>query len=161
MSGFEIVGVVLGSLPIMVAALKSYGDGIRTIRRLVEYKWEIKKLIITLETEEILFRNTCEVLLDGIDGAGEMEELLKNPGGRSWKQGVLGDRLKSRLSTSYDIFFKRILDMSDALEAFQKRLGLDSNGKVSTCVSCTRLSTASLLDTQITLASPKYLNITS
>jgi hypothetical protein len=131
MSGLEVVGVVLGSLPLVVSALEHYADGVRTIRRMLEYKWEIKTLITTLETEEILFRNTCEVLLDGINGAEEMEELLKNPGGRLWKQGMLGERLKTRLSTSYNVFFKLILDMSDALETFQSRLGLDLNGKVS------------------------------
>lgn len=29
MSGFEIVGVVLGSVPLVVAALEHYADGVR------------------------------------------------------------------------------------------------------------------------------------
>jgi hypothetical protein len=70
-------------------------------------------------------------LLDGTVGAGEMEELLKNPAGVLWKEGMLGDRFKNRLSTSYNVFFKLVLHMSDALETFQRRLSLDSNGKVS------------------------------
>jgi hypothetical protein len=77
MSGFEGVGVVLGVLPLVISALQSYSYGVQTIRRMLRYKWELDTLITTLETEEVLFRNTCEVLLDGIDGPVEMEELLK------------------------------------------------------------------------------------
>jgi hypothetical protein len=135
MSGFEVVGVVLGVLPLVISALESYSDGIQTIRRMLGYKWELQLLITTLETEEVLFQNTCEVLIDGIDGAGEMELLLKNLGGQLWKSGELGRRLETRLSASYTVFFKRIVDMKDALESFKKRLGLGPDGKVSTCIS--------------------------
>jgi hypothetical protein len=138
MSGFEVVGVVLGTLPLVVSALENYANGVRTIRRLLQYKWEIKTLSTILEAEEVRFRNTCEVLIDGIDRAGEMEQLLKNPGGPLWKQGMLGERLETRLSTSYNVFFKCIQDMNDALEMFKNRLGLDASGKVSTCISYSR-----------------------
>lgn len=132
MSGFEVVGVVLGVLPLVISALQSYSDGAQKIQRMLRYKWELGKLIMRLEAEEAVFQNTCALLLDGIDGAVEMEELLKNPGGHLWKKGELGERLEIRLSTSYAVFFKLIIDMKDALEAFKKRLGLGPDGKVST-----------------------------
>jgi hypothetical protein len=132
MSGFEVIGVVLGAIPLVISALEHYADGVRTIRRLIEYKWELNTLITTLETEDVLFRNTCEALLDGIEDAGAMEELLKDPGGHLWKEKRTAERLKTRLSTSYDVFFKRIIDMNNALESFKERLGLSSDGTVST-----------------------------
>jgi hypothetical protein len=137
MSGFEVVGVVLGAIPLVISALEHYAEGTRTIGRLLEYKWELKKLIITLQAEEVVFQNTCEALLDGIDGlgSGEMEKLLKNPGGNLWKTGKLGERLKTRLSRSYAVIFELVSDMEDALETFKARLGLDSEGKVSSCLS--------------------------
>jgi hypothetical protein len=131
MSGLEALGVVLGVLPLVISALGSYAEGVQTIRRMLRCKWELDTLITTLETEEVLFRNTCEVLLEGIGGPVEMEELLKNPGGHLWKKGELGERLETRLSTSYAVFFKRIVDMKDALESFKMRIGLDQDGKVS------------------------------
>ena len=66
MSGFEVAGVVLGSLPLIISALEHYAEGIATAKRFWRYKTELRSLILQVNTERGIFINTLEQLLTGI-----------------------------------------------------------------------------------------------
>lgn len=130
MSGLEIAGVVLGSIPLIISALEHYADGVRTIRRWGRYKYELKSLLGELRTEQTLFRNTTEMLLDGMTDSKLFEQLLNSPGGDLWHDPTLERKLMDRLHTSYDTYMDRLRDMADVIGGFQDRLGIDNTGKV-------------------------------
>jgi hypothetical protein len=130
MSAFEITGIVLGSIPLIISALEHYGEGVRTFRRLYQYRWELKSITTELKTEQVLFRNTCEILLDGLADSKVLEELLENPGGNAWRDPVLQRKLERRLHSSYSVYMERVVGMSKALEDFRVELGLDENGTI-------------------------------
>jgi hypothetical protein len=114
MSAFEITGIVLGSIPLIISALEHYGEGVRTFRRLYQYRWELKSITTELKTEQVLFRNTCEILLDGLADSKVLEELLENPGGNAWRDPVLQRKLERRLHSSYSVYMERVVGMSKA-----------------------------------------------
>ncbi|KAJ4176730.1 hypothetical protein NW759_017507, partial [Fusarium solani] len=63
MSGFEIAGIVLGSIPLVISTLENYSAGLSTLQAMRKYRRELQSLIRDLETERIKLQNVCEKLL--------------------------------------------------------------------------------------------------
>lgn len=130
MSGLEVIGLVLGAIPLLISGLEHYAEGVQAIRRMIGYKWELKSLINSLRTEDSIFKNTCETLLDGLAPPLKIESLLKTPGGDEWSAPDLSRKLEKRLGDSYAIFFEDVAAVHESIKTFQERLGLGRNGKV-------------------------------
>ncbi|KAK3314878.1 hypothetical protein B0H66DRAFT_563859 [Apodospora peruviana] len=128
MSGFEVAGVVLGSLPILVGALELYMKGAGTMQKWRFYKRELKSLIRTIETEEVKLKNVYEKLLWGIAPAVQIEKMIDDPFGNLWKEKEIYGRVRLRLSNSFHIFEKRVLDMRDAVDEIKEKLGIQTEG---------------------------------
>ena len=94
MSGFEIVGVILGALPLVISALEHYAQGVSTAKRFWQYKLELKSLLRQIKTENAIFINTCEALLTGIVRVDQMTLFLKNPGGQVWRDPKIEKKLE-------------------------------------------------------------------
>lgn len=101
MSGFEVVGVVLASLPIVVAVQQSFANSITTWRK---YHREVKMLIRTLETDDTRLESILEMLLIGIAPDDQMEEMVKDPFGPLWKDPIIHSKVRGRLWKSHDVF---------------------------------------------------------
>jgi hypothetical protein len=129
-SGFEVVGLVLAVLPIVISALENYEKGISTIQRFRAYRREVRSICIALQTEQVLFGNSCEQLLKDIVSPVELELLLKEPGGTQWTLPHISRNLQTRLGSSYSIYIIRVQDIVAAIEEFKQRLDLDNEGKV-------------------------------
>jgi hypothetical protein len=131
MSGFEIVGVVLGVLPLVIAALEHYEDSVRVIHRYYYYKKEIRRLVLIIRTEQVELKNTCEQLLTDIVPVQQIEELLKDPRSTSWESPEVTRRLKARLRDSYEVYMERLKQMNAALEELRSRLDLNDSWQAS------------------------------
>ncbi|KAK0744889.1 hypothetical protein B0T21DRAFT_94730 [Apiosordaria backusii] len=83
MSGFEVAGIVLGSVPIVVSALQLYVKGASTINRLRFATKELKSLTRNLQTEHIKLQNVYEKLLADIVPESQIEAMINNPFGPS------------------------------------------------------------------------------
>lgn len=130
MSGFEVAGVVLGSLPLIVSAIEHYADLVQTVKRARKYLTELKNLKHDLDAESTIFLDTLERVLDGLIPAKQLEELLKDPTSTLWKDDTLNKRLQDRLGRSYSVFTHTVNDMNATVLGFIKRLDLDDQGKV-------------------------------
>lgn len=79
MSGFEIAGVVLGALPLLIEGVKAYGDGIRTIQSIINYKRIVEDLVVTLESVDSAYWRGYEKLLLHVDlTRNDIEEILES-----------------------------------------------------------------------------------
>lgn len=130
MSGLEVAGVVLGALPLVIAALEQYTQGIHTAKRYWRYKPELRSLTVQIRTEHRIYVNTLEQLLTGIVRMEHMSELLSNPDGDTWRDVQLNNSMKERLSDAYDVYFDNVRAMSAALKKIMEELALDPDGKV-------------------------------
>jgi hypothetical protein len=75
MSGAEIAGFVLGSIPLVISGLEHYAEGVSTIKIMFNAPSEFKSMSRRLTVEHRILRNTVELLLhDCIDD----DELLAN-----------------------------------------------------------------------------------
>ncbi|KAF1941763.1 hypothetical protein EJ02DRAFT_191853 [Clathrospora elynae] len=127
MSGFEIAGMVLGALPLVISALEHYANGINTAKRFWRYKSEVRWLILQIKTEEGIFVNTIEQLLTGILRIEQMTEFIA--GGKFWQEAGIELALKNRLRGAYEIYVDNVRGLESALQRMMKKLALDSDGK--------------------------------
>jgi hypothetical protein len=130
MSGFEIAGVVLGSVPIIVAALQFYMKGASTIQKWKFYTRELKCLIRNLETEKVKLQNVCEKLLVGIAPTTQIEEMIDDPFGPLWQDREIFGKVRLRLWRSFKIFEETIKDMNEVVEEIKEKLNIGPEGKV-------------------------------
>ncbi|KAJ6790295.1 hypothetical protein PWT90_09961 [Aphanocladium album] len=84
MSGFEIAGIVLGTIPLVISALEHYHDGVSAIQRWRRYQRERQHLARILKTEQIKLQNICEELLKGLVPDSQIERMIKDPFGLQW-----------------------------------------------------------------------------
>jgi hypothetical protein len=135
MSGLEVAGVVLGSLPLVISALEHYANGIHTAKRYWRYKLELRSLILQIDTERGIFLNTLEQLLSGLVRIEHMTEFLSNPGGLAWHDVEV--QLKLRLRSAYEIYFGNVNGMARSLKRIREKLALDpDSGKVRPSKRC-------------------------
>ena len=130
-SGFEVVGVVLGAIPIVISFLENYAKDVERLKDFIKYKNMIQKLSLDLNTQKTLFRDTCERLLNGIVPAGtDLVWLLDNPGGPAWQEVTLEKKLKKRLQHGYEHYMELVEYMKVQLEGLRKSLDVTPTGEV-------------------------------
>lgn len=130
MSGFEVAGIVLGSIPIVVSALQCYMNGLGTLQSFRSYKRILKRLILTLKTEHVNLQNICEKLLTGIAPQTRIEEMIRDPFGDLWREEEIFNKLRLRLWSSLQVFDDRVQDMREAIEEMMEKLNVGTDGNV-------------------------------
>lgn len=130
MSGVEVAGLVLGALPLLLAGLQFYAEGIAVTKRYWKYREEVNSLLNDLKAENAVYQNSIETLLLGVVDAKDVTEFLANPGGDLWKAASFERRLKQRLGTSYDPYLTTVLKLQRSAEKFNERLKLGDSGQV-------------------------------
>ncbi|KAL1636601.1 hypothetical protein SLS56_001186 [Neofusicoccum ribis] len=131
MSGVEVAGLVLGTLPLLIEAIKAYADGVSTVERYLKYEVPLRNLHRALGAEYVIYQNTCEELLNGlVENNDERTALLEQPGGPGWRKPALERKLNQRLSRAYTAYVETMEDMEFAVSEIKKLLKLGSDGKV-------------------------------
>ncbi|KAI0803735.1 hypothetical protein GGR55DRAFT_385661 [Xylaria sp. FL0064] len=132
MSGFEIAGIVLGAVPLLISALEHYGDALSTLNKWRKYERELRSLVRNLDTERVKLQNVCEKLLVGIVPESQIEAMIKDPMGGLWKEEKIQARVQSRLWESYGSFEDTISDIKRATDEMNQRIERQSGRKAST-----------------------------
>ncbi|UNI16894.1 hypothetical protein JDV02_003284 [Purpureocillium takamizusanense] len=122
MSGFEIAGIVLGSIPLVISTLEHYGDGLSTLQRWRRYQRELRCLTRNLETERVKLQNVCEKLLIGIVPPSRIEIMINNPMGNLWKEEETQRKVRVRLWKGLDAFEATIGDVERAVGEMSRRI---------------------------------------
>lgn len=132
MSGFEIAGVVLGSVPIIVQACQFYVKLIEDshILRRRYYIRELRSRIRTLNVEYVRLQNVCEKLLLGLVPNSQIEILIADPLGDAWRDASVQQRINLRLLRGGPAFSETLEDMLDAIKTLKKKMGIDPDAKV-------------------------------
>lgn len=127
MSGLEVVGVVLGTLPLAIKALQAYRDVLSSVRN---GKRDLICLVRILETEQLLLQNTCESLLVGIVPPLMIDTMIDDPFGPGWKK--FDNELRLRLWRSYEKFEEHVAEMGVAVSELKGKLNIGEDGQVDT-----------------------------
>ncbi|RSL84312.1 hypothetical protein CEP51_004003 [Fusarium floridanum] len=131
MSGFEISGIVLGSIPLVISTLENYGAGISTLQRFRKYRRELQSLIRNLETERIKLENVCEKLLIGLVPPSRIEALTSNPMGDLWREEDTLRKIQVRLGKGFKSFEATINHLKTTIDEMARRIDSQKDGMVS------------------------------
>lgn len=123
MSGFEVAGIVLGGIPLVISALEHYKNGVSLVQRYRRYERELQRLIRNLETEQVKLQNVCEKLLDGIVSPSLIDKMVENPGGELWSKQETQKAIRTRLWKSWDVFERTLRDIQTATDEMYDKLG--------------------------------------
>ena len=93
MSGLEIVGVVLGAIPLLIAAIENYEKIIRPIISYRKYSAVLKTFLTELQVQRDIFQNECIWILSPVANAHELQDMIDDP----------LHRLRHKLRTDRDI----------------------------------------------------------
>ncbi|KAF7548747.1 hypothetical protein G7Z17_g6849 [Cylindrodendrum hubeiense] len=124
MSGLEVIGLVVGLLPLAVQAVKCYRtilSGGRNVDR------DLDALIRDLETEHVRLRTTCDVLFDGVVPLPVIDKLIETPFGPESKPYC--EKLRLRLWDESGQFEEQVTEMQRAAEDLKAKLAIDEHGK--------------------------------
>jgi hypothetical protein len=132
MSGIEIVGVVLGAIPLIVDVLKAYPEGKRMFRRGKSFSIPLRSLIADVTAEIEFYKEYCRQLLDSVVSEAQREKLMKNPGSEGWKDEDLQDKLAERLGDFHKHFVSKLYDMNSVIDDIKSELDWDGGDRVST-----------------------------
>lgn len=132
MSGFEIAGVVLGAIPLLIEGLKAYGNGVKAIQNALHHEIVVQDLLTSLDTGLTIYRSSCEELLNSLILAdNEMYELLSDPYGDKWKDEGLCESIRDRLGeTAFNSYTAAVAKLEKRVDLFRKKLYLDDDYKV-------------------------------
>ena len=124
-TGIEAAGLVLGAFPIVLSFLDHYRTGLATLQEWWKFRTEFLTFFHEVGVQSVFFSENLEALLAPIvESEDEMKALLDDPGGPSWRDPVLEERLKERLPKSYDWYRLTITAIDNILENLKKRLGI-------------------------------------
>lgn len=103
MSGFEIVGVVLGGLPLVIKAAEGYKKGLEPMMKWHRYKLEFRAFVHDVDIERQMFEALVERLLQYTDLSMEQKDMLrKGEDLDGWCQAETEKALRKRLGESFD-----------------------------------------------------------
>ncbi|KAK8073419.1 hypothetical protein PG994_004318 [Apiospora phragmitis] len=128
MSGFEVAGVVLGAIPIVLELLKHYGDAAKRLSYWKKIQVEYLKCKGELELQALLFKKNMRQLLLPLDMDNkEVATLLANPNDPAWKDPNVDHLLEDRLQGTYQLYLEYVKRLEQTMEALKDILAVDSN----------------------------------
>jgi hypothetical protein len=150
MSGFEIAGVVLGALPLVLHALEHYSDGVSPyfcqgkaeltdrfkqliiIRNMQNYEARFRELHSSFEMSWTLYRFACEQLLLPLAiPRQDFEELINAPNSDKWRDSFLHEKLKIRLGPAYEPYRNATTELHKKVDKLRRKLKLNDKYLVS------------------------------
>ena len=113
MSGLEVVGVVLGALPLIISAFEHGQSLAKKWNLLANFNSENLKVWNDTRDEELMYRLQLQTLLaplvrDGDLTKDRLEILLLNRRCDAWKDADLDTALKKRLGEAYDRYIGNV-----------------------------------------------------
>ena len=123
MSGFEVVGVVLGAIPLLISGLEHYGDGVHTIRTMWSYERVVRRMAGEFRLSQAIFRRSCEDLLKSMLEDAKVNKLMDGES-PDWSDPDLGHRLRERLNPDHGAYVECVRNLEIQIEHFSGKLGL-------------------------------------
>jgi hypothetical protein len=127
MSGFEIAGLILGAFPILISALKGYGELARKVGLWNSIRQEYQKSKNEINAQHVQFIGNLRRLLltVGVDDA-RISRLLADPRGGEWEAEDLARWFQDHLQDSHDVLLETINEMGRAMEELKKEIIVDA-----------------------------------
>ncbi|RYF35222.1 MAG: hypothetical protein EOO38_29025, partial [Cytophagaceae bacterium] len=136
MSGIEVVGIVLGALPLAISLFQSYEDLAAAKNRLRDFEKLYRNIQRDLEHEELLFRLIVETLIrplvnDEMIDKDDLDRIINNIDDSSWANQDISEALQQRLGEVHEPFIEVMKDTEQQCMQLLKSIGFDKPDIVS------------------------------
>ncbi|KAK0657037.1 hypothetical protein B0T16DRAFT_452536 [Cercophora newfieldiana] len=127
MSGFEIAGIVLATIPILTPIVQNTIQSLSTRR----YDQQLQKLVRNLKTERVNLQNVVERLLDGLVPSSQIQAMINDPLGDLWQDEETALSIRGRLwdRAALESFEATMRSIKDSVDDLQKKLQAHSSSK--------------------------------
>jgi hypothetical protein len=130
MSGFEVAGIILGVLPVVVSCAQHYRKGLEPLDEWYHFQTRFIEFIHSIRHQEMKFRrNVVELLRPMLDNEQELQALIRNLHHPRWSDGSLNDAFDKRLGEERDRFVYTLGEMGAVMKDLEKLLQIE-NGRV-------------------------------
>ena len=117
MSGFEVVGVVLGVLPLIISAIEHYNDIVDPIVTFRKYSRELQTFMTELNVQRDIFQNECIWILSRFIDGHELQDMLKSPT-HHLRSGLKQDvELQQKVSNSIGAHASQLKDILELINS--------------------------------------------
>lgn len=122
MSGFEVVGIVLGGvIPLVLRSFEMYSSAIQSVSGLASPR-ENRRMQILAETELMAFQQVLEVLLERVLDPGQVNDMLKDPSHNMWRDVALQTDIRHLLGPCADDFYALCAALNEKLIVVSREL---------------------------------------
>lgn len=133
MSGIEIVGVVLGALPLAIEVLDRYGEVAKRSRSFIKIRAEYQEWKRRLRYSSLMYKRNLQelllpIILDAETEKDRISKLIDDPFGTWswWTEPETARILQERLrEDSYNVYMDYIQAIEEVLEEIVDELALD------------------------------------
>ena len=124
-TGVETAGLVLGSLPLLIAALEHYEDIVRPTKEFFTWRKHRRKLVQELYTLRASYDQAIEILLKPVAELEDATTMMEDPRSDLWEAGPIADRLRDTLGSAYDPLILTILEIAEILGSIAVHLNIE------------------------------------
>lgn len=137
MSGIEIVGIILGALPLVIKGCAWYYEGVQPMKDYCKYGPALKALETRLSIQAVVYQDNIKRLLISSEVTAEEVHVLFNniepwKFTEAWQSGHLAEKLRNKLGPQdFSTFLSAVTQIDILMTKLMDKLKLDSKGKVS------------------------------
>ncbi|KAF2672437.1 hypothetical protein BT63DRAFT_422895 [Microthyrium microscopicum] len=121
MSGFEVVGVVLGGIPLIISALEHYADGVTTIKHMIEFENTFLDSQSRLLLSLAIFQQSCRELVQDLPDS-QVRDLMDLRNG--WDDPELKIILARKLGKDFEVYRMSVKLLNKRIGLLRKKLKL-------------------------------------
>ena len=111
MSGVEALGLLLGIVPLLIAAIEHYDDVRRPIHRYSQFNFKAQMFFDEYETERSVLYAECQLLLGNFVGLNTAKSMLSEPAHPLWRDKNLCTQFEARLGNLDDTCLSTVSKM--------------------------------------------------
>ncbi|KAF4494553.1 hypothetical protein FAGAP_9314 [Fusarium agapanthi] len=123
--GFEIAGIVLGSIPLLISAIEHYSDSLDRATGFFKWKDGLNSALREFWYQHSSFELTLRKILKDVASPPEIEEMISDPHHELWKSRDLSQALQQMLKFAYRPYISTIKDMHECMKRLAGHLDID------------------------------------
>ncbi|KUJ19144.1 uncharacterized protein LY89DRAFT_683078 [Mollisia scopiformis] len=125
MSGVEVLGIVLGVLPLIISAAEDYKKGFEPLVRWKKFRFVFREFITSVDIQRQMFHLVLKRLLIRVPLPPEEKQKLSTvPNYQGWSQPATVDAMKVRLGDSYKACMEILRAMKEDMQELQTMMSL-------------------------------------
>lgn len=123
MSGLEIMGLVVGAIPVAVLTLEKSKQGCRAFRDWKKFNRIFSSFVRSMELQQVNLEMKLDLLLrPTVDSEADLEAMLRDPRPPFWHTPRYDNALRTHLHHAYHTFQEATAEMHQILQGILRRL---------------------------------------